>query len=64
MKLEFSLVLNEPLYAELIRGCREAQCSPRQFVAEALESVLASRRLPSVAIGTHGPRVGSAESTK
>jgi hypothetical protein len=45
MELNFSLRLNDELYAELISNCREASCSPKQFAAEALEAVLASRRL-------------------
>lgn len=61
MILDFTLVLNEQLYAELLQGCRECKCSPKQFAAEALESVLASRRLPGVAIGKHGARIGVAD---
>ena len=59
--LDFTLVLNEQLYAELLQCCQECKCSPTQFAAEALESVLASRRLPNVAIGKHGARIGVAE---
>lgn len=56
--MDFTLVLNEQLYAELIDGCRECNCSPKQFAAESLESVLASRRLPRVALGAQGARIG------
>lgn len=45
MELNFSLKLTEALYRELIENCRESNCSPKQFAAESLESVLASRRL-------------------
>lgn len=58
MQLSFSLTLSEELYAELIDGCQECACSPKQFAAESLESVLASRRLPKVEAGRCGPRFG------
>jgi len=58
MELNFSMTLTEELYAELIDGCQECQCSPKQFAAESLESVLASRRLPRVEAGRCGPRFG------
>jgi hypothetical protein len=45
MQLNFPLTLTEKLYAELIQATRECECSPKQFAAESLESVLASRRL-------------------
>lgn len=44
-RLDFSLTLNEQLYAELIDNCKASGCSPKQFAAESLESVLAGRRL-------------------
>lgn len=46
VELSFSLTLPDERYRELIDGCRERSCSPKQFAAESLESVLASRRLP------------------
>lgn len=61
MELNFSLTLPEEMYRELIEGCRECRCSPKQFAAESLESVLASRRLPSVTVGRHGARIGVAD---
>ena len=57
MELSFSLRLPEELYRELIQNCRESGCSPKQFAAESLEAVLASRRLQRVddlAIAAHG----------
>jgi hypothetical protein len=45
-----SLTLELPgrLYAELKRAAKIAGCSPTTFASEAVESVLASRRLPRV----------------
>jgi hypothetical protein len=57
VELNFSLSLPDSLYEELIAGCQECSCSPKQFAAESLESVLASRRLPRVTPGSHGPHV-------
>lgn len=59
MELNFSLTLTEELYRELIDGCRDCNCSPKQFAAESLESTLASRRLPKVEAGRCGPRFGA-----
>jgi hypothetical protein len=61
VELNFSLTLPEEMYRELIESCRECQCSPKQFAAESLESVLASRRLPGVTIGRHGARIAAAD---
>jgi hypothetical protein len=58
MELNFSVTLTEELYRELIEGCRDCACSPKQVAAESLESVLASRRLPRVEAGRCGPRIG------
>ena len=58
VELNFSLTLPDELYRELIDSCRERSCSPKQFAAESLESVLASRRLPRVAAAPHGARIG------
>ncbi len=55
MKLDFSVILPEALYAQLIEDCQRCEVSPKQYAAEALESVIASRRLPKVGAGTHGP---------
>jgi hypothetical protein len=60
VELSFSLTLPDELYRELIAGCRECSCSPKQFAAESLEAVLASRRLPGVAVGAHGARISVA----
>jgi hypothetical protein len=57
MELTLALGLNDDLYRELLRACRECKCSPRQFAHEAVESVLASRRLESVENGRNGPRM-------
>ena len=34
MEVSFSLVLPDALYRELIEGCRECKCTPRQFALE------------------------------
>lgn len=54
MTLEFSMTLPDAMFHELNEAARECKCSPTQFVAESLESVLAERRLPRVRPGTHG----------
>jgi hypothetical protein len=58
--VEFSFSLNLPaaLVQELEGVARTSRCSPTIFAAESLENVLASRRLPRVTPGAHGPRVG------
>jgi hypothetical protein len=61
VELNFSLTLPDELYRELIDGCRERSCSPKQFAAESLESVLASRRLPTVKPASLGARIGTPE---
>lgn len=58
MELSFSLTLPDALYQELIDGCQECRCSPKEFAAQSVESVLASRRLPRVEAGRCGPRFG------
>lgn len=59
--LNFSLNLPEVLREELISACAACRCHPTQFAAEALESVLAGRRLPRVPAAASGPRIGSRE---
>jgi|HubBroStandDraft_4_1064222.scaffolds.fasta_scaffold67598_2 hypothetical protein len=58
---EIATPLPDELHRELMDGCRECKCSPTQFAREALESVLAERRLPRVAVGRLGARIGAAE---
>jgi hypothetical protein len=60
MQLTFSLTLPDALYQDLIADCQECECSPKQWAAEAVESVIASRlRLPHVFTPalTQGPRM-------
>jgi hypothetical protein len=59
VELTFSLTLPDALFQELIVAAKDCKCSPKQFVTECLECVLASRRLPRV--GRHGPRIGTAD---
>jgi hypothetical protein len=61
VRLNFSLVLADELYGELKEACQESQCSPKQFAAQLVESALASRRLPNVAQGAYGARIGVPE---
>jgi hypothetical protein len=61
VELTFSLMLPDELYRELIDSCRERSCSPKQFAAESVESVLASRRLPRVTPAAQGARIGTPE---
>jgi hypothetical protein len=49
------------LRAELVEACAECSCHPTEFAAQALESVLAARRLPKVPDGKFGARIGIAE---
>jgi hypothetical protein len=55
VELSFSLTLPEALYQDLIEDCRNRSCSPKQFAAEALEAAIATKRLPHVVEGSHGP---------
>lgn len=55
--MELIINLSDVMSAELREACQACECSPLQFAAEALEAVLAERRLPRVALGTHGARV-------
>jgi hypothetical protein len=48
VELELVLDLNAGLFDELKAACRETKCTPRQFILEATESVLASRRLEGI----------------
>jgi hypothetical protein len=54
----FELELPQELYRELIDGCRERSCSPKQYAGEALESLLAERRMRTqIELGRYGPRM-------
>jgi hypothetical protein len=56
MQLTFSLSLPAALYAELIESCETCSCTPKEFAAQSLEAILASRRLPKIRAGRCGPR--------
>lgn len=58
MQLSFSLTLPDALYRELMESCRTCSCSPKEFAAQSLEAVLASRRLPKIRAGRCGARFG------
>jgi len=58
------VTLNEVLFEELeqaARSAREHGFGPAEFATEAVESVLASRRLPRVTRGKVGARITVAE---
>jgi hypothetical protein len=58
MDVSLTLDLPIPLVDELHEAAKECKLAPHLFVAEALESVLASQRLPRMRPGRNGPRVG------
>jgi hypothetical protein len=57
-----TIILNDGMFAELQLAARRT-CEPgfdaTDFATEAIESVLASRRLPTVTLGRHGARIGT-----
>jgi hypothetical protein len=58
MKFTFDLELNPVLARELTAACRECEMPIRRFASEAVEVVLAGRRLAtSVPAGRCGARV-------
>jgi hypothetical protein len=61
MRVTLDLDLPTSLHGELLAAAKEARCNPEVFAGECLESVLATRRLPRVALGAHGPRIGTRE---
>lgn len=61
MRVTLNLDLPAALHGELLEAAKEAKCNPEVFAGECVESVLATRRLPHVRTGAHGPRIGSVE---
>ena len=57
MELLFAVTLPDALFNELTNAAKECSVSPTVFAAEAIHSVLASRRLPHVTVGRCGARV-------
>lgn len=57
MEMIFRVDIPEALARELQQAASETQLTPESFAAQAVETVLASRRLPHVAVGRCGPRV-------
>jgi hypothetical protein len=55
--LRFAVELPEELHGELNAAAKECAITPARFAAEAIHSVLASRRLESIAPGKLGARV-------
>jgi len=61
---QITITLADPLYAELetvSANVREHGFGPESWATEAVESALATRRLPAVTLGTHGPRFSTPE---
>jgi len=56
MRVTLDLDLPAPLHEDLLSAATEADCHPAVFAGECVESVLASRRLPSVRRGAQGAR--------
>ena len=61
MQLDLSLDLPDPLYQELLNAALECRVSPKIFASQAVEVVLAGRRLESIPSGRCGPRIGKAD---
>lgn len=62
MQFDLGVVdLADPLYQELIAAARECNISPKVFASQAVEVVLASRRLPGVQAAPHGARIGTGD---
>lgn len=55
-RLICKMALPDELHAEMLKAAAERKCSPGTLVSEALEAVLAARRLPRFH-NTYGPRV-------
>jgi len=61
VKFDIVLDLPDPLGRELLKASRECCIPPSFFVAESVESVLASRRLPNIQEAPHGARLCTAD---
>ena len=61
MRVTLNLDLPAALHGELLEAAQEARCDLEVFAGECVESVLATRRLPRVRRGAHGPRIATAE---
>jgi hypothetical protein len=60
--LKITIELSPEMYAELERACAIAPgVSATNWAAQAVEAVLATRRLPSVKPGPHGPEARAIE---
>ena len=59
MRLTFDMELPELLYRELLEACTERSCHRTTLASEALECLLAARRLPKVYVPelTQGARM-------
>ena len=65
--MQITIDLTDGQYAELRRATAKTQepgFTHADWVREAVESALASHRLPSVTVGRHGPRIRTADVTE
>jgi len=62
MRVTLNLDLPDALEHELQSAARTSGIPATTWAAQAIESELASRRLPRVHCGSHGPRIGMQES--
>jgi hypothetical protein len=62
-RLTLDIDIPTPLFEELTKASKEALIHPNLFCAEAIESVLASRRLEFIRPGRCGPRIASFDLT-
>ncbi|MBB5059094.1 hypothetical protein HDF16_003817 [Granulicella aggregans] len=62
--MQITIDLSDRQYAELKRAtarANEPAFTPADWAREAVESALASHRLPTVRVGRHGPRIQTPE---
>jgi hypothetical protein len=61
MRMTLDLDLPNPLFSELEQAARDCKIEPSLFAAEAIECVIAGRRLKNVKRGAHGARIAMPE---
>jgi hypothetical protein len=52
--MTLNFMLNDELHTELVAAATACEITARDIIGQCVESVLASRRLPHVRIGSHG----------
>ena len=61
MRVTLELELPDALQDELQKAAKTSGITAPAWAALAIEAELATRRLPRVALGAHGPRIGGRE---